>query len=71
MTSITNDLLDDVAAEVGEYLTHYIDGQATIEVTPSMVEQVLDNDEPALLRETFGGSATWVASLIRKVAAAQ
>ncbi len=36
MTSITNDLLDEVASEVGEWLTHYIDGAAIIEITPPL-----------------------------------
>jgi len=66
--NVTNDLLDDVASEVSEYLTHYIDGATTVTITPSMVEQVLDNDDPALLRADFGSSTSWVVSLIREVA---
>src|SRR5260370_5046428 len=65
----TNDLLDDVAAQVGAYLTHYIDGATTVEVTPNMVEGVRVLRDLTELRETFGRSAEWVASLMRKAAA--
>jgi hypothetical protein len=67
--AVTNELLDDVAGLVSQYLTHYIDGQATITVTPSMVEAVLVDHDLDQLRAVFDDSANWVASLIRKVAA--
>ena len=65
MIHVTNDLLDGVASEVSEYLTHYVDGAATITITPNTVEEVLVNRDMTHLRASFGEHADWVARLIR------
>ena len=69
MLNVTNDMLDDVAEEVSQYLTNYISGATEVTVTPSMVQGVLCLHDLTLLRESFGDSTEWVASLIRQCGA--
>jgi hypothetical protein len=57
-----------IAKQVSEYLTHYIDGQATVTLGPAAVEAVLDRGDLTSLA-SFGDSARWVARLIRETAA--
>jgi hypothetical protein len=56
-----------IAEAVSEYLTHYIDDQATVTIDPASVEAVLDRGDLTPFA-SFGEHAEWVAALIREIA---